>query len=313
MGKTIVGLEVTEESVRAAEVRSAARRNWSAYGEVPLAPEAAKDSEVLDPGAVAVALRQLWTGARFKSKDVVLGRGEPPHPRSRVHDAGDAPGSAARGAALPGAGSASGAREPGRARLLSAAAARRPGVRPARRSRHREHRADHRHAVAGEAARPGRRSHALSGSRASRRASRPADATVATVFIGDHTTQVVVARGGIPQFVRLLPIDVPTSATQGTSATDRARPCSRPSSTPLPRPRASRGAHAVGGAARRRAISPPGCAAPWRSSRAGRPRTRSRRCSSPVRASRSRACMPALEAAIDSPPQRSSPQPTSSP
>ena len=28
---------------------------------------------MLDPGAVAVALRQLWTGARFKSKDVVLG------------------------------------------------------------------------------------------------------------------------------------------------------------------------------------------------------------------------------------------------
>ena len=73
MGKSIVGLEVTEESVRAAEVTLGRTPQLLAYGEVPLAPEAAKDSEVLDPGAVAVALRQLWTGARFKSKDVVLG------------------------------------------------------------------------------------------------------------------------------------------------------------------------------------------------------------------------------------------------
>ena len=36
---------------------------------------------------------------------------------------------------------------------------------------------------------------------------------MATVSIGDHTTQVVVARGGVPQFVRLLPIDVATAAT----------------------------------------------------------------------------------------------------
>ena len=73
MAKTIVGLEVTEESVRAAEISLGRKPQLIAYGEVPLPPEAARDSEVLDPGAVAVALRQLWTGARFKSKDVVLG------------------------------------------------------------------------------------------------------------------------------------------------------------------------------------------------------------------------------------------------
>jgi type IV pilus assembly protein PilM len=42
--------------------------------------------------------------------------------------------------------------------------------------------------------------------------------TVATVFIGDHTTQVVVARGGVPQFVRLLPLDLPTAAVQRSVA-----------------------------------------------------------------------------------------------
>src|SRR6187431_3835116 len=73
MAKTIVGLEVTEESVRAAELSLGRRPQLIAYGEVPLPAEAARDSEIIDSGAVAVALRQLWTGARFKSREVVLG------------------------------------------------------------------------------------------------------------------------------------------------------------------------------------------------------------------------------------------------
>ena len=73
MGKTIVGLELTEESVRAAEITVARTPQLIACGEVPLPPDAAKDSEVLDAGTIAVALRQLWAGARFKSRDVVLG------------------------------------------------------------------------------------------------------------------------------------------------------------------------------------------------------------------------------------------------
>jgi type IV pilus assembly protein PilM len=42
--------------------------------------------------------------------------------------------------------------------------------------------------------------------------------TVATVSIGDHTTQVVISRGGVPLFVRLLPLDVATGATRRHSA-----------------------------------------------------------------------------------------------
>jgi type IV pilus assembly protein PilM len=40
---------------------------------------------------------------------------------------------------------------------------------------------------------------------------------VATVNIGDHTTQVVISRGGVPLFVRLLPIDVATAASRRNS------------------------------------------------------------------------------------------------
>src|SRR4029079_2419991 len=73
MAKTVVGLEVTEESVRAAEISVGRTPQLIAYGEVPLPPEAARDSEVIDSGAIAVALRQLWIGAHIKSKNVGLG------------------------------------------------------------------------------------------------------------------------------------------------------------------------------------------------------------------------------------------------
>ena len=157
MAKTIVGLEVTEESVRAAEVSLGRKPQLVAYGEVPLPPEAARDSEVLDSGAVAVALRQLWTGARFKSKDVVLGvasrrilvreyttqamrpdllRDALPY---QVQDLLPVPASQAVLDFYP----------------LSAAG--RSGLGSARRRGVREHRADHRDPVAGEAARAGRR------------------------------------------------------------------------------------------------------------------------------------------------------------
>ena len=46
-----------------------------AAGEVPLPEGAAKDSEILDRDAVAVALQRLWADARLTSRDVVLGVG----------------------------------------------------------------------------------------------------------------------------------------------------------------------------------------------------------------------------------------------
>lgn len=75
MANTIVGLEITEEGVRAAEVTIGKTPTLVAYGAVPLPPGAAKDSEVFDRDAVALAIRQLWSRAGMKSKRVVLGIG----------------------------------------------------------------------------------------------------------------------------------------------------------------------------------------------------------------------------------------------
>lgn len=73
MAKTIVGLEITEEGIRAAELTTGSRPTLVASGSVPVPPGAAKDSEVFDADAVALALRQLWSRAGFRSKHVVLG------------------------------------------------------------------------------------------------------------------------------------------------------------------------------------------------------------------------------------------------
>lgn len=75
MAKTMIGLEITEEGVRAAEVTLGRTPSLVAFGAVPLPPGAARDSEVLDADAVALALRQLWSRARFSSRRVVLGIG----------------------------------------------------------------------------------------------------------------------------------------------------------------------------------------------------------------------------------------------
>ncbi len=75
MAKTLVGLEITEESVRAVEVTAGRAPSLVAVGEVPLPREAARDSEVIDQDAVALAIRQLWAGAGIKGRRVTLGVG----------------------------------------------------------------------------------------------------------------------------------------------------------------------------------------------------------------------------------------------
>ncbi|MBW9120594.1 pilus assembly protein PilM [Microbacterium trichothecenolyticum] len=217
MGKTIVGLEVTEESVRAAEISLGRRPQLVAYGEVPLPPEAARDSEVLDPGAVAVALRQLWTGAKFKSKDAVLGvasrrilvreystqamrpdllREALPY---QVQDLLPVPASQAVLDFFP----------------LSQEGDQVSGLLVAAVSENIEQ-------IISTLAKIKVRAQAVDlAAFGLARVTGPlaaADETVATVNIGDHTTQVVISRGGVPLFVRLLPIDVATAASRRHSA-----------------------------------------------------------------------------------------------
>lgn len=213
MAKTIIGLELTEESVRAAEITVARNPQLVACGEVPLPPDAAKDSEVLDSGTIAVALRQLWTGAHFKSRDVVLGvasrrilvreyttqamkpellREALPY---QVQDLLPVPASQAVLDFFPL--SQEGDQVSG---LLVAAVS---------------------ESIEQIIATLGKvklrtKSVDLTAFGLARATSRlaPADATVATVFLGDHTTQIVVSRGGIPVSVRILPIDLPTIASK---------------------------------------------------------------------------------------------------
>lgn len=73
MATTIVGLEITEEEVRAAEVTTGKNAKVISHGSVRLPVGAARDSEVLDRTAVVLALQELWKKAGFKSKRVVLG------------------------------------------------------------------------------------------------------------------------------------------------------------------------------------------------------------------------------------------------
>ncbi|MFB7890769.1 type IV pilus biogenesis protein PilM [Microbacterium sp. NPDC056044] len=217
MGKTIVGLEVTEESVRAAEISLGRKPQLVAYGEVPLPPEAARDSEVLDSGAVAVALRQLWTGAKFRSKDAVLGvasrrilvreyttqamrpdllREALPY---QVQDLLPVPASQAVLDFFP----------------LSQEGDQVSGLLVAAVSENIEH-------IISTLAKVKVRAQAVDlAAFGLARVTAPLaspDETVATVNIGDHTTQVVISRGGVPLFVRLLPIDVATAATRRHSA-----------------------------------------------------------------------------------------------
>jgi type IV pilus assembly protein PilM len=223
MGKTIVGLEVTEQSVRAAEISLGRKPQLIAYGEVPLPADAAKDSEVLDSGAVAVALRQLWTGAKFKSKDAVLGvasrrilvreyttqamrpdllREALPY---QVQDLLPVPASQAVLDFFP----------------LSQTGDQVSGLLVAAVSENIEQIISTLSKVKVKAQAVDLAAFGLA--RVTAALAAP-EGTVATVSIGDHTTQVVISRGGVPLFVRLLPIDVATAAVRRHTTEASASP-----------------------------------------------------------------------------------------
>ncbi|WP_434811678.1 type IV pilus biogenesis protein PilM [Microbacterium sp. bgisy189] len=213
MANTIVGLEITEEGVRAAEVTTGRTPTLVAFGSVPLPPEAAKDSEVIDRDAIVLALRQLWSRAGFKSKHVVLGIGSrrilvreyttasmrPDLLRQalpfQVQDLLPVPADQAVldfYAVSEEAGRLSG--------LLVAAVA---------------ETVDDLVATVGKA-KLTVDTVDLAPFGLARAVARVAAAgeTVAALHLGDHTSYVVVIRDGIPQFVRIIPIDIATDAVR---------------------------------------------------------------------------------------------------
>ena len=69
-----MGLDIGTSGVRAAEIRRSGKGpRLERFGQVALPPGAVRDGEVVDPAAVAEALRELWSRTRFSSKRVVVG------------------------------------------------------------------------------------------------------------------------------------------------------------------------------------------------------------------------------------------------
>lgn len=77
MGKTIVGVDIGSESLRAVEVEGGrgARATVVRFHELPLPEGAVRSGEVVEVNTVAAVLKQLWSVGGFKSKKVVLGVG----------------------------------------------------------------------------------------------------------------------------------------------------------------------------------------------------------------------------------------------
>ncbi|MGL4173423.1 MAG: type IV pilus assembly protein PilM [Actinomycetota bacterium] len=73
-GRTAIGLDIGTSSVRAAELSFGKRGvTLEKFGQVALAPGVVRDGEIIDPAAVATALKQLWAYTGFGHKNVALG------------------------------------------------------------------------------------------------------------------------------------------------------------------------------------------------------------------------------------------------
>jgi len=77
MASTVVGVDIGSASVRAVELRDAAkaRPTLLRYHEMALPEGAASRGEVLEPNTVATTLKRLWKEGGFTTKNIVLGMG----------------------------------------------------------------------------------------------------------------------------------------------------------------------------------------------------------------------------------------------
>ena len=73
-GRSAVGLDIGTSGVRAAELSfGKGQVTLEKFGQVALPEGAVRDGEVVDPDAVAAAIRQLWAHTKFSSKKVIVG------------------------------------------------------------------------------------------------------------------------------------------------------------------------------------------------------------------------------------------------
>lgn len=224
MAKTRVALEITEAGVRAVEVTAGRHPVILTAGEVPLPEGAAKDSEILDRDAVAMALQRLWADARISSREVVLGVGNrrilvrehsthltnPDHIRQalpfEVQDRLPVPVDQAVLDFVP-----TRQDEAGVHGLLVAAVA--------------EHMEELVEALAQAKLRPVSVDLTAFGHARALAALCAPGETGLFLGIGEHTTHIVIATDGVPRFVRVVPIDiVPSDAAVLTMAPSASPP-----------------------------------------------------------------------------------------
>jgi type IV pilus assembly protein PilM len=73
-GRTAIGLDIGTSGLRAAEVSfGRGQRTLERFGQIALPVGAVVDGEVVDVEAVSAAIRALWSATRFRSKKVALG------------------------------------------------------------------------------------------------------------------------------------------------------------------------------------------------------------------------------------------------
>ena len=72
--RSAIGLDIGTSGVRAAELSfGKGHVTLEKFGQVALPQGAVRDGEVVDPDAVAEAIKQLWSHTKFSSKKVVIG------------------------------------------------------------------------------------------------------------------------------------------------------------------------------------------------------------------------------------------------
>ncbi len=73
MAKQCIGLDIGSSSVKAVQLRKKGA-GWAlqAFGMQPLVPQTIVDGTIMDQGAVADAIRQLWSRLKLKQKDVAI-------------------------------------------------------------------------------------------------------------------------------------------------------------------------------------------------------------------------------------------------
>lgn len=73
----LVGIDIGSGIIRAVEVSGVGSKRPSVvrFFTMPIPEDATRNGEVLEVNTVAGALKQLWSAAKFTSKEVVLGVG----------------------------------------------------------------------------------------------------------------------------------------------------------------------------------------------------------------------------------------------